>query len=180
MRKLFIVAAIIGAVAFTSTYADASALRSVGFGAGYVSPDNVDGTWTAGVNFDFELPVTNLYVSPFAGYWNWSEEVTVFGITSETSLRDFYLGGNAKYVFPLSNGKLHPYVQGGLAVHMLSASIDVLGFSVSATETKIGLTGGGGLLYDVGERWGLFGQGSFHVVSDINQWMIGAGAQFRL
>ena len=33
MRKLFIVAAIIGAVAFTSTFADASALRSVGFGA---------------------------------------------------------------------------------------------------------------------------------------------------
>jgi len=180
MRKLFIVAAVL-AVAFAATNADAGALRQISFGAGYVSPDNVSGTWTVGAGFDFALPVSNLYIQPNAGYWNYSEDASFAGITASSSIRDIFFGGNAKYMFATSAPKLHPYVQAGVAVHMISLEADILGLaSISDTETKIGLQAGGGLAYDVAERWGVFGQGNLHLVSDFNQWSVGGGVQFRL
>jgi opacity protein-like surface antigen len=185
MKKLFIIA-IAGAVAFSAVNASAaSGLRSIGFGAGYASPENIDGTWTVALNFDFGLPVTNLYVQPFVGYWTKGFDVDGGSLGSiESDFSDWMFGGNVKYVIPTSAPNLRPYVQAGLAAHMLKAETtsNFLGepISLSATDTKVGVQGGAGLAFDINERWGLFGQGTYHMVSDFNQWMVGGGVQVNL
>jgi opacity protein-like surface antigen len=185
MRKLYVIAMVVAMVALVSVSANASnGLRSIGVGAGYVTPDNLDGTWTVGLNFDFGLPVNNLFLQPFAGYWSYSLDVSGFGIDASSSISDWQFGANAKYAFVTSAANMHPYVQGGAAIHLLTmdVSTDVGGFplSLSTSETKFGVQGGAGLAYDVAERWALYGEGNYFLVSDFNQWSVGAGVRVNL
>jgi opacity protein-like surface antigen len=182
MKKLFVILAILGVAVFTIGDANASVgLRSIGVGAGYASPDNIDGTWTAGLYMDFGVPVTNLYVQPFINYWSWEESVS--GLAS-ASISDWTIGGNLKYVIPTSAPKFRPYIQGGVAAHLMTAEAELNLFGTptnfSVSDTKVGFQLGAGAAFDLTERFALFGQGSYHIVQDFNQWMAGGGVQINL
>jgi len=183
MKKLFVILAILGVAVFT--IGEAHAIRSIGFGAGYASPENIDGTWTAGVYMDFGVPVTNMYVQPFVNYWSWEESAEAAGIGSASaSISDWTIGGNLKYVIPTSAANFRPYIQGGVAAHLMTAESELNLFgtptSFSVSDTKVGFQLGGGAAYDLTERFALFGQGSYHIVQDFNQWMAGGGVQINL
>jgi hypothetical protein len=181
MKRLFVIIAVLGVAAFSLGDATAaSPLRSVGIQAGYVSPENIDGTWTVGFGLDFGLPVTNLYVQPFLGYWNYSE--TVFGL--EASITDWTIGGNLKYVIPTSAPKVRPFVAGGAAVHMLNASTEgsilSVPVSIDVSDNQFGFQAGGGLIVDASPRVSIIGSGFYHIVENYNQWMVGGGVQINL
>ena len=98
MKRLIALIAIVGVIGFAVSAANAEGvgLRAVGIDAGYVSPDNIDGTWTAGFNMDFGVPMANVYVSPFINYWKFSETA----LSIDASLTDLAFGGSVKYVSP--------------------------------------------------------------------------------
>lgn len=181
MKKLFVILAIIGVAALTLGDANAAVgLRSVGVGAGYTSPENIDATWNIGAYMDVGVPMNNLYVQPFINYWSYEEGIT----GASASFTDWMIGGNVKYVVPTSAPKLHPYIQGGIAAHLLSseATINLFGQnqSFSVSDTKIGFQGAAGASFDLTEKVGLFGQGAYSVVEDFNTWSVGGGLQLNL
>jgi opacity protein-like surface antigen len=181
MKKLFVILAIIGVAALTIGDANAAVgLRSVGIGAGYTSPENIDATWSAGLYMDVGVPVTNMYVQPFVNYWSYEEGIT----GASASFTDWSIGGNVKYVIPTSAPKFHPYVQGGIAAHLLSAETEINLFgqsqSFSVSDTKIGVQGAAGAAFDLTERVGLFGQGTYSLVEDFSTWTVGGGLQLNL
>jgi len=182
MKKLLVILAILGVAVFT--IGDAHAIRSIGFGAGYASPDNIDGTWTAGLYMDFGVPVTNLYVQPFVNYWSWEESAAAGGQSASASISDWTVGGNLKYVIPTAAPKFRPYLQGGVAAHLMTAETQINLFGspqdFSVSDTKVGFQLGAGAAFDLTERFALFGQGSYHIVQDFNQWMAGGGVQINL
>ena len=185
MRKLYVIAMVVAMVSLVTVSANASnGLRSIGVGVGYVTPDNLDGTLAFGLNFDFGLPVNNLFLQPFAGYWSYSLDVSALGFDASSSISDWQFGANAKYAFVTSAANLHPYVQGGAAIHLLTADItsSFLGapLSLSTSETKFGVQGGAGLAYDVSERFALYGEGNYSLVTDFNQWRVGGGVRVNL
>jgi len=182
MKRLFVIIAVLGVAAFSLGDANAaSPLRSVGVQAGYVSPENIDGTWTVGFGLDFGLPMANLYIQPFAGYWNYSETILI----ADASITDWTVGGNVKYVIPTSAAKVRPFVQGGAAMHMLKASTEVNdplfgSFSAEVSDTQFGLQAGGGVMVDASPRVSIVGSGMFHIVENYNQWMVTGGVQINL
>ena len=181
MKKLFVILAILGVAVFTIGDANAGVgLRSIGVGAGYASPENLDGTWSAGLYMDFGVPVTNLFVQPFVSYWSWEESASGLG---SSSISDVAIGGNMKYIITTGAPKFHPYIQGGVAAHLMTADtqLSLLGNqSFSVTDTKVGFQAGAGAAFDMSERFSLFGQGSYHIIEDFNQWMVGGGVQINL
>jgi len=186
MKKLIVLVAILGVAMFSINSAHATAgIRAIGAGVGYASPDNIDGTLTFNLQLDVGVPAVNFYVQPFIGFWSKSESASVGGLGSISGdIKNWMIGGNLKYVVPTSAAKVHPYVQGGIAAHLLSTEVSgtLLGQSLSTTvsDTKIGFQFGGGVVVDAGSRWGIFGQGQYHLVSDFNQWMIGGGLQINM
>jgi opacity protein-like surface antigen len=177
MKKLFLLVAVCCVFVAANAFA-ASPIRTVGFDAGYVSPDveGMDGTWTAGVFMDFGLPMQNLQINPFINYWNWSEDVTGY----DTSFRDFQIGANLKYAFPTSSVKFQPFLAAGVGVHMLNASVEGAGVSVDEGDTKFGFQGGAGVKVGVSERASLVGSGWYNIVEDVNHWSARAGLAFNL
>jgi len=178
MKKLFVILAVLCVAMFATN--SAHAIRAVGFGVGYTSPENLDATWTASLYMDLGVPVTNLYVQPFVGYWSYEEGIT----GASASFSDWMIGGNLKYVIPTSAAKFRPYIQGGLAAHLMSSEATVSLFgqdqSFSVSDTKLGLQAGAGAAFDLTERFALFGQGSYSIVEDFNQWVVGGGLQLNL
>ena len=172
MKKLIAIIAIVGVVGFAATAANAGGvgLRAVGIDAGYVSPDNIDGTWTAGFAMDFGIPMANVYVSPFVNYWKFSE--TAFSV--DASLADLAFGGTVKYVIPTAVPTVQPFIGAGVAAHRLTTEVD--GFS----ETRLGYQFGGGLQVGVAERMNIVGQGWYTLVEDLNQWSLRGGLSWTL
>jgi len=164
MKKLLILIAIFGVAVFSigDLYA-ASPLRALNFNAGYVSPEDADGTWLAGMSFDFAIPTTNFQVTPFVNYWNISEEVSGIGSSDFT---DWTVGGNVKYVIPTAAVSLSPYVAAGVSAHLMNASVEALSFDES--ETKFGWQAGAGLKWDRSSRWGLHAEGWYNGVENFN------------
>ncbi len=177
MKKLFLLVAVCCVFVSANAFAQ-SPIRSIGFDAGYVSPDveGMDGTWTAGVFMDFGLPVANLQINPFINYWNWSQDEAGF----ETSFRDVAIGANLKYAFPTASTKFQPFIAGGLGVHMLNASQESGGVSVDEGETRFGFQGGAGFKVGVSERANIVTSGWYNVVEDVNHYSLRAGLAFNL
>jgi len=175
MKKLFAIIAIVGIVGFAASAANAGSvgLRAVGIDAGYVSPDNIDGTWTAGFNMDLGVAGANVYVQPFVNYWKFTETV----LSIDASIADLAFGGTFKYVIPTSAPTVQPFVGAGLAAHRVTAEIDGFG---SASETKFGYHFGGGLQVGVAERMNIVGQGWYSLVEDLNQWSVRGGLSWTL
>jgi opacity protein-like surface antigen len=177
MKKLFLLVAVCCVFVSANAFA-VTPIRTIGFDAGYVSPDveGMDGTWTAGLFMDFGLPIANLQVNPFLNYWNWSES---FG-SDEVSFRDFQIGANLKYAIPTASVKFQPFIAGGLGVHMLNAGVESGGVSLDEGETRFGFQGGAGVKVGVSERANIVGSGWYNVVEDVNHWTLRAGLSFNL
>lgn len=175
MKKLIALIAIVGVIGFAVSAANAQSigLRAVGIDAGYVSPDNIDGTWTAGFNMDLGVPMSNVYFQPFINYWKFSETA----LAVDASLTDLAFGGSIKYMIPTSAPSVRPFIGAGMAAHRLTAAIDGVD---NATETKFGYQFGGGLQVGVADRMNIVGQGWYTLVEDLNQWSLRGGLSWTL
>ena len=174
MKKLIAMVAIVGVVALAGTaHAGGVGLRAVGIDAGYVSPDNIDGTWTAGFNMDFGVPMANVYFQPFVNYWKFTETV----LSIDASLADIAYGASVKYIIPTAAPTVQPFVGAGAAAHRLTAAIDGFG---DVTDTKFGYHFGGGVQVGVAERMNIVGQGWYTLVEDLNQWSVRGGFSWTL
>ena len=142
---------------------------------GYVSPDNIDGTWTAGFNMDFGVPMANVYVSPFVNYWKFTESA----LSLDASLTDLAFGGSFKYIIPTAAPTVQPFIGAGAAAHRLTAEVGGIG-SASETTTKFGYHFGGGVQVGVAERMNIVGQGWYTLVEDLNQWSVRGGLSWTL
>lgn len=160
-------------------------LRGLGLKAGLVNPENVDATLGLGLIFDLGTLHPNVAFESYAGYWSQTEDD--FG--GEFGVRDFAFGAKAKYMFKTSNPTVQPYAGAGLGLHILNAhaesdpvyfggSLVFPGYSVSDTETRVGLDLGGGLRIDRGSQFAFVGEGWFSVVSDVSHFSLMVGAVY--
>jgi hypothetical protein len=156
-------------------------LRAIGGSLGFVSPDNVDGTFTLGIFADCGRITPNIALEPRIDYWSKSQGA--FG--SEASIRDVSLGVRGKYLFESSNPKLQPFAGAGLSMHFLHSEVNISdpGFpamSASASDTKLGLDLGGGIATPIGPRSAFLGEAWYSIVSDFSQFSMKAGLSYRL
>lgn len=174
MKKVLLMTAVLSAVMLVSASAfAASPLRNVGVEAGYVSPDlegvETDGTWVAGLFFDFGLPMQNLYVNPFVNYW--TSDIS----DADVSFSDWTIGANLKWGIPTA-GKIQPFIAAGAAAHMMNVESG----SFEEGETKFGFQTGAGVSIGVSQSANLVGSGWYHMVEDANNWSMRAGLAFSL
>lgn len=156
-------------------------LRAIGGSLGYISPENVDGTFTLGIFADMGRITDNITLEPRIDYWNKSEEQ--FG--AKASVRDIIIGARGKYRFQTANPKLMPFAGAGLSFHMIHAEASVTqpGFpemKVEDSTTKLGLDIGGGVATPVGPRYDLIGEAWYGIVSDVSQFSLRVGMSYHL
>lgn len=146
---------------------------SIGVGVGLVDPDNIASTlWLTG-NVRFRL-ADAIVLEPEIGYWSKTEEA--FGASA--SIKDLSLGANLLYL--TGQGAFEFGGGAGLGLHRLTGELDVLGFGVSNSETKLGLH----LIGTAGRRLGsglqIFVSARYDAVSDLNQLKLYGGVRFTL
>jgi len=151
-------------------------LRSVGASIGFVTPENVDGTFGFGIFADAGRITPEIGLEPVLEYWSKSEEA--FG--SKASLRDLSIGARGKYYIDTTNPKLRPFVGAGLGLHFLhsEATVTAPGFptiSADASDTKLGFDFGGGIATPISPKDELHGEAWFGFVSDVNQFAVRVG-----
>jgi hypothetical protein len=173
MRQVVVLSVLALALA-TTVSARAEGVR-IGLGAGYVDPSDVGGTafFTGNVRFDV---ARNVALEPEVGYWKKSESVP--GLV-DVSIKDLNFGVNVLYQFPTS-GSLRFSAGAGLGAHVLKGAVGVLGFSESASETKLGGQLLAGLDLKVSSAVALFANARYDLVSDFNQFKVYGGVRFGL
>ncbi len=172
MKRWLLSLLIVGAMAGGATAQD----NSIGFGAGFVDPEVVDGTlWFTG---NVRLKVANrLVLEPEVGYWSKSEKLP--GI-AEASIKDLNAGVNVLYV-PTTSGSVEFAIGAGVGAHFLKGEVGVLDvFNESETETKLGIHLLASLGYKVTGGFGVFASVRYDLVSDINQFKVYAGVRFKI
>lgn len=177
MKKLVFLVAMLSIASLAVSSAVAGPLRLVGFEAGYVSPDldgvqDVNGTWVAGAFLDFGMPMTNLAISPFVNYWNWSDGTG----SQEVSFRDWTIGANLKFTIPTSAVRFQPFVAAGAAAHMMNASAQ----SIDVGDTKFGYQAGAGFKVGISQNMNIIGSGWYHGVENANHWSTRAGLAWSI
>lgn len=185
MTKRLILVAVVAVAMLGASHAHAAGpLRAVGLHAGYISPENIDGTWNAGLYFEVGAPLLGVYLQPFVTYWNQSVGGATNSMSASADMKDWSVGANLKWLFPVPTPKVHPFVAAGGAVHRFSSDASMsFGpnmLSPSASDSKFGVQFGGGVELDMGRSWSLVGQSFYHVVSDVNQWTVGGALQIHL
>ena len=182
-RKVLALTLALSVVAASSAFAQADlGFKRVGVAVGYVSPENLDGTFSIGVMADHGTIAPRFGLESRLDYWGWSENQ--FGV--ETAIRDVTLGARTKYYFEVANPKIRPFAGAGLGLHFLSAEVTIPaggGFpamSESASETKLGLDVGGGFASTLSPRTDFVGEAWYGIVSDMSQFSLRAGLQFKL
>ena len=125
-----------------------SKIEFSGLGAsfGYVSPEDLGGTFGLEVFADLGHITPQIKLEPRVDYWSSSEEV--YGV--KASIRDISAGARGKYFFEVKNTQIRPFAGLGLGMHFLKAetSVTIPGFptiSADASETKLGIEFGGGM-----------------------------------
>lgn len=157
-------------------------LKNLGVAVGFVSPDNLDGTFTFGAFADWGTVAPRVGLESRLDYWSWSE--SMFGF--ETNVRDIILGARGKYYFPTANPKLRPFAGTGLALHFIEQEVTIPpqgGFppmTASDSQTKLGLDLGGGIVTPVGMRTNFHGEIWYGLVSDVSQFSLRAGLSYKL
>lgn len=111
-----------------------------GFGAkfGLVDPDHWDSTWTIGAYGEFGV-AENVTINVGIDYWKTDEENHRW---VDAELRDIAVGGFGRFIIPTS-GSMHPFIGGGLALHML----DFDWGNVHDDDSEIGFDIGGGVIF---------------------------------
>jgi hypothetical protein len=179
MKRFFVIAIAVLAIALPAFAQAPVGLKAVGIQAGYVAPeDPIDATWGLGGYFDFGLPMANFSLSPFVDWWSVSND----DLGIEATFRDIAVGAKVKYHIPTSMPQIQPFVGAGIAAHLLKSEVDtgaLLG-TISVSDTKVGFHFGGGMQFGVAERVNLTAQGWYSVVDGFNQIMAQGGVAFTL
>ena len=181
MKRALLITLCLSAVMAGSALAQSDlGLKKVGVAVGYVSPEDLDGTFTVGVFADHGTIVPNLGLESHLDFWSASDEVPGADLT----VRDISLGARVKYYFPMSNSSLRPFAGGGLGFHMLHAEIDFDPpfdyLSDDDSDTKIGLDLGGGVTMPMNDTWDFSGELWYGIVSDASQFSLRAAFAYRL
>jgi hypothetical protein len=148
---------------------------------GFVSPEDLDGTFSIGVFVDHGYIAPRLGLESRIDFWSTSEEA--FG--TELAVSDVTIGARAKYYFEVNHPTIRPFAGAGLGIHLLhaKATLSMPGFpdeTVSdfrdqararhrrrtrgADEPALGLQR---------ELW-------YGIVSDVGQFSIRAGFEYKL
>jgi opacity protein-like surface antigen len=176
-RSILLFGLIAGVLASTTAMAQSDiGLKGIGGAIGYVSPENVDGTFSIGALADLGTIAPRWNIESRLDWWSHSEEA--FG--AKASIRDITLGARTKYMIEVANPKLQPYVGAGLGLHFLHAetTVEVPGFptmSAEASETKLGFDIGGGAMTAIGPRTNLMGELWYGLVTDLSQLSLRVG-----
>jgi len=161
--------------------------RSIGVDAGFVDPDNVDGTVGFGLFANLGNLSPDVRLQPHLSYWSKSED---FG-GDKASISDIALSGRALYMFRNNSPKFHPYVGGGLGLHMVHMKVEMaeqdLGGGViipameaSDSETKIGLDMVAGFTTPISSKNDFCFDLGYTAVSDVAHLTMKAGISFDL
>lgn len=120
---------------------------------GFVGRVSDGGGTTFGGGVQFAIS-SRMLVAGEVGYLTGGSDFEGFGV--DVDFHAISIDANARYLFPLSgNEKLTPYVLGGLGVLRSSASVTAGGVSAGASDSTIGINLGGGVRWQVGEKWGV-------------------------
>ena len=184
MKRSLLILAIVGCSA-VSTEAMAQSnmgLKRIGAAVGYVSPENLDGTFSLGVFADMGTITPNISLEPRIDFWSWSDEQ--FG--AKTSVSDVQFGARGKYWFEVPNSKIRPFAGAGLGIHFLHAKVEIPaqgGFPAEEADdstNKLGLDLGGGIETAMNERTSLHAEIWYGLVSDFNQFNLRVGVSQKL
>ncbi|HMC37261.1 MAG TPA: outer membrane beta-barrel protein [Actinomycetota bacterium] len=184
MKRMALVLAILTCtVASTETQAQANlGLKRIGAAAGFVSPENLDGTFSIGAFADMGTLTPKIGLEPRLDFWSWSNES--FGAKSTVS--DVTLGARGKYFFEVANSRIRPFAGAGLGLHFLHAKVDIpaQGGSPAVTaedsQTKLGLDLGGGLATPLSPRTDFHAEVWYGIVSDVNQFALRVGVSQKI
>jgi opacity protein-like surface antigen len=183
VKRLFI--ATVALVLCYSSFAMAEAdigFKGIGGKIGFVSPDNIDGTFGLGAFVNLGTFAPQVGFEATLDYWGSSSGSGSFSV----DFRDIIFGARAKYLFKVNNEKWKPYAGGGLALHLFNSDTPAIDFGPpigvvgggSDSSTKIGVDLIGGSGYTVGEKVDLVGELMYRIVSDVGQFVIYAGAVY--
>jgi opacity protein-like surface antigen len=184
MKRSLLILAIVGCTAL-STEAIAQSnlgLKAIGGAVGYVSPENLDGTFSLGVFADVGTITPNISLEPRIDFWSWSQDQ--FGV--KNSVSDVQFGARGKYWFEVPNSKIRPFAGAGLGLHFLHAKVEIPaqgGFPAQEADdstNKLGLDLGGGIETAMNERTSLHAEVWYGLVSDFNQFSLRLGISQKL
>jgi hypothetical protein len=182
-RAVAVLSLVLSVLAASSALAQSDlGLKQLGIAAGYVSPENLDGTGSFGVFADHGTIAPNIHLESRADYWGWSQNS--LGVESKVS--DIAVGVRTKYHFEVKNSKISPYAGVGVGMHFLHSEATIPaggGFpaeTVSDSRTKLGLDLGGGLSTAVSPRADLMGELWYGVVTDVSQFSMRVAMSFKL
>jgi len=158
-------------------------LKNVGVAVGFVSPEDLDGTFSLGVFADHGLITPRVGLESRLDYWSASQR-SFNG--AEASVSDVTLGARAKYYFPVDHPTLRPFAGGGLALHLVHAEVTIPAqfgnpeMTAEDSSTKLGLDLGGGIAMPMNPRWDFLGELWYSIVSDVGQFSLRAGLSYKL
>jgi len=161
--------------------------RSIGVNAGFVDPDNVDGTVGFGAFANLGNLSPDVRLQPNVGYWSKSQE---FG-GDKASISDISLSTRALYMFRGTSPKFRPYAGAGLGLHMVKAKVEMAAqdmgggviipaMEASDTSTKLGLDLVGGFTTPLSRKNDLCVDLGYTAVSDVAHFSMKAGVSFDL
>ena len=155
-------------------------VKRLGAMIGYVSPEDLDGTFGFGVFTDLGTITPNIGWDAHLDYWSESQEA--FG--AKATVHDIVLGSHAKYLFELKNSSIRPFAGGGLSMHFLKATATFTDpnfgtMEVEDSTTKLGLDLGGGLATSLSERVDFHAE-TWYVISDIDQFSLRMGLSMKV
>ena len=184
MKRIALLLAIVTCtVASTEAMAQADlGFKRIGAAVGFVSPEDLDGTFTFGVFADAGTLTPMIALEPHLDYWSWSEGA--YG--SEATVRDITLGVRGKYLFEVANSTIRPFAGAGLGMHFLHAEVVIPaqgGFpeeTVEDSQTKLGIDLGGGLATPMSPVLDFHAEVWYGIVSDFNQLSLRAGISRKL
>lgn len=180
-RRIVALTLAISVLAVSSAFAQADlGFKKGGVALGYVSPENLDGTFSFGGFIDHGTIAPRFGLESRIDYWGWSEKFS--GVESKVS--DIVVGARTKYHFETVNPKFQPFVGAGLGIHFINMEVTDTNsspsFSVSASENKLGLDIGGGFAMPMSPRADFLGEAWYGIVSDMGQFSLRAGMQWKL
>jgi opacity protein-like surface antigen len=184
MKRIALLLAVVTCtVASTEAMAQADlGFKRLGAAVGFVSPENLDGTFTFGVFADAGTITPQISLEPRLDFWSWSEDA--FGV--ETNVRDITLGLRGKYGFEVANSSIRPFAGAGLGIHMIHMEVNVPeqgGFPAMTAEdssTKLGLDLGGGIVTPMNPVLDFHAEVWYGIVSDFSQFSLRAGISRKL
>ena len=182
MKRTVLLLALATSVLSSQAQAQSSiGFRTIGGSIGYVSPEDLGGTFGLGVFADLGRITPDIGLEPRIEYWSSTE--SAFG--AEATLRDISVGARGKYFFEVKNSQIRPFAGAGLGLHFLNAeaTVTVPGFPAltsSASETKLGVELGGGMESSLNPKVDFHANIWYGIVSNASQFSMRVGLSHKL